>query len=275
MGNFYQAVSSNKSKLLVPLLDTFTGATVAYSLRKLRTDYTGAAVEVYNGSSFADIGFTNNKLDTTALATHCGSNDGFVSKWYSQGTSPNTATQTGTSQMPKIYDGTSGYLNALKFTPAMNTNLQLSISFDMANVSAALVAQANAAGDYAIIDAHETSVFREFAFGISNGNVRTSIKFNGQVSKSESIAAFDDLFLATMFADNTPANDSYINGSHSFGFNAPPMTINTTNNIRIGQRGTGTADFSGFIREFVVYFSNESSNRIGIENNIDAFYSIY
>lgn len=275
MGNFYQAVSSNKSKLLVPLLDTFTGATVAYSLRKLRTDYLGAAVEVYNGSSFADIGFANNKLDTTALETHCGSNDGFVSKWYSQGTSSNTATQTISSQRPKIYDGTSGYLNALKFTPAGNTNLQLSISFDMSNVSAALVAQANAASSGTIIDAHETSVFREFAFGISNGNVQTSIKFNGQASKSQSIAAFDDLFLATMFADNTPANDSYINGSQMTGSFAPAMTPNTTNNIRIGQRGSGTADFSGFIREFVVYFSDESSNRIGIENNIDAFYSIY
>ena len=77
-----------------PLLDTYTGAAAAYSLRKLRTAYTGDAVEVYNGSSYADIGFNVfGELDTVALAAHCGSNDGFVSKWYDQAGS-NDATQT-------------------------------------------------------------------------------------------------------------------------------------------------------------------------------------
>ena len=64
------------------LLDTYTGAAAAYSLRKLRTLYTGDCVEVWNGSSYTDIGFSNDELDTAALAAHCGSNDGFVSKWY-------------------------------------------------------------------------------------------------------------------------------------------------------------------------------------------------
>ena len=51
-----------------PLLDTYTGAAAAYSLR-LRTAYTGDAVEVYNGSSYADIGFNVfGELDTVALA---------------------------------------------------------------------------------------------------------------------------------------------------------------------------------------------------------------
>lgn len=48
-----------------PLLDTYSGAAAAYSLRKLRTAYTGDAVEVYNGSSYADIGFNVfGELDT-------------------------------------------------------------------------------------------------------------------------------------------------------------------------------------------------------------------
>ena len=90
------------------LLDTYTGAAGAYSLRKLRTLYTGDAVEVYNGSSYADIGFSNDELDTTALAAHCGSNDGFIRTWYDQGTNGNDATQSTTANMPKIYDGTTG-----------------------------------------------------------------------------------------------------------------------------------------------------------------------
>ncbi|NBT53157.1 MAG: hypothetical protein EBT12_16705, partial [Marivivens sp.] len=60
-----------------PLLDTYTGAAACYSLRLMRSAYTGSAVEVYNGTSYADIGFNVfGELDTVALAAHCGSNDG-------------------------------------------------------------------------------------------------------------------------------------------------------------------------------------------------------
>ena len=58
---------------LIPLLlDTYTGAAAAYSLRLLRSAYTGSAIRVRNSSnSEADIGFVNNVLDTASLLTHC------------------------------------------------------------------------------------------------------------------------------------------------------------------------------------------------------------
>jgi hypothetical protein len=68
-----------------PLLDTYTGAAAAYSLRKLRTAYTGSAIRVRRASDNAeqDIGFNVfGELDTVSLAAHCGSNDGFVVTWY-------------------------------------------------------------------------------------------------------------------------------------------------------------------------------------------------
>jgi len=90
-------------------LDTYTNAAVAYSVRKLRSDYTGYCMEVYNGTSYADIGFNEfNELDVPAIASHCGVNDGFVSKWYSQASTSNTAYISGTDSMPKIYDGATG-----------------------------------------------------------------------------------------------------------------------------------------------------------------------
>ncbi len=91
MGNFYQAVSSNKAVSGL-LLDVYTNVSVAYSLRKLRQLYTGDCIEVYNGTSYADIGFdSSNGLDLTALANHCGSNDGLVSKWNDQSLNNNGA----------------------------------------------------------------------------------------------------------------------------------------------------------------------------------------
>jgi len=260
------------------LLDTYTGAAGAYSLRLLDSTYTGFAIKVQDsvGGSTQDIGFNVfGELDTVALAQYGGSNDVFVETWYDQSGNGNDATQGSSGPRPKIYDGVTGYLDGIKFTPSSNTNLGVSVTFDMSDVSAALVAQADATGSYAIIDAHETSPFVYFTFGINNGNVRTVYRKNGNVRRSESISAFDDLFLATMFADNTPTNDSYLDSNQMTGTNSPPSTTNTTNNIRFGQRGSGSADFSGLIREFVVYFSDESANRAGIETNINTFYNIY
>jgi hypothetical protein len=53
-----------------PVLDDYAGAAAAYSLRKLRTAYTGSAIEVRRSSNgdTQDIGFdSNGDLDTTAL----------------------------------------------------------------------------------------------------------------------------------------------------------------------------------------------------------------
>ena len=60
------------------LLDTYSGAAAAYSLRKLRNDYTGSAITVRRSSdnTSTNIGFDGNgNLDTTALTTFVGSNN--------------------------------------------------------------------------------------------------------------------------------------------------------------------------------------------------------
>ena len=51
------------------LLDQYGDATAAYSLRKLRNDYTGSAIRVRRSSDDAerDMGFYDNELDTIAL----------------------------------------------------------------------------------------------------------------------------------------------------------------------------------------------------------------
>ena len=51
------------------LLDQYGDATAAYSLRKLRNDYTGSAIRVRRSSDDAerDMGFYDNELDTVAL----------------------------------------------------------------------------------------------------------------------------------------------------------------------------------------------------------------
>jgi hypothetical protein len=77
------------------LLDTYTGAAVAYSLRKLRTAYTGAAIRVRRSSDNAeqDINFVAGDLDTASLLTFCGAGNGFITTWYDQSGNANNAEQ--------------------------------------------------------------------------------------------------------------------------------------------------------------------------------------
>jgi hypothetical protein len=86
------------------LLDTYSGAAAAYSLRLLRTAYTGDAIRVRRASDNTeqDIGFVDNELDTSALTTFCSGTDGFVETWYDQSGNANNATQLTASNQPQI-----------------------------------------------------------------------------------------------------------------------------------------------------------------------------
>jgi hypothetical protein len=90
------------------LLDLY-GANVAaaYSLRKLRVGYTGAAIRVRRNTDNAeqDIGFdSNGDLDTSALTAFVPDN-GFVVKWYDQSVNSNDAVQTNSNLQGHIVAG--------------------------------------------------------------------------------------------------------------------------------------------------------------------------
>jgi len=91
------------------LLDLYgTDVEAAYSVRKLKTSYSGSCMRVRNASSVElDIGFdSNGDLDTATLLTHTGSGSGYVVKWYDQSGNSNDAVQTTTANQPHIvYNG--------------------------------------------------------------------------------------------------------------------------------------------------------------------------
>jgi hypothetical protein len=68
------------------LLDEYPNVKAAYSMRKLSSTYTGACIRVRRSSDNTeqDIGFVNDELDTTALLSFVGSNNGYVTTWYNQ-----------------------------------------------------------------------------------------------------------------------------------------------------------------------------------------------
>ena len=81
-GSVYSVSSAGSTDIVgvVPstplILDTYTGAAVAYSLRKLRNDYSGSAIRVRRSSDNTeqDIAFSGNDLDTQTMLDFVGYN---------------------------------------------------------------------------------------------------------------------------------------------------------------------------------------------------------
>jgi hypothetical protein len=93
-----------------PPLDTYTGASLAFSFRKLRTAYAGSAVRIREsgGNTEADIGFDGNgNFDAAAAAAHIGANSGFIVTWYDQSGNGFDITQATANNQP-IYSASAG-----------------------------------------------------------------------------------------------------------------------------------------------------------------------
>jgi hypothetical protein len=251
------------------LLDTYTGAAAAYSLRKLRTAYTGDAVEVYNGSSYADIGFSNDELDTTALATHCGSNDGFVRTWYDQSGSGNDATQSTTSQMPKIYDGTNGVIleNGKPAIQTDGTDDVLESSVDCgSNFQLSLIGATKSSG---------FGYFTNLASsndGLEILNFQTSYRFSLEGNDDALSVSSGAQTLAMFSYDGTNKIYSVDNTEN---VDALTTTVAVTAGLEFGKR-LGSNPVNAVYQEFILWnASTHISSRADIKSNINTFYDIY
>lgn len=79
--------------------------TAAFSMRRLRTAYTGSAIRVRRSSDDAqtDIGFTTTgDLDTVALLAFVGAGSGFVPVWYDQSGNERNVSQPNPGFQPRI-----------------------------------------------------------------------------------------------------------------------------------------------------------------------------
>jgi hypothetical protein len=248
-----------------PLLDTYSGAAAAYSLRLLSSSYSGGLVEVYNGSSYADIGANVfGELDTVALAAHCGSNDGFVSKWYSQ-TGSNHATQTTTANMPKIYDGTTGVVTD-NGKPCLQYDTTGTDTFDMATGltsvqsvfevlnSTRTISQAFLLGDAST---------NEYVAGVGRQLLRDAADCPVDIKDGTTRLDGVQVDFTTTLRPNSQALISMVHDS-ALG-NVSQLTEDRSNG----------RSWDGNIQEIILYENDQSANLSDIEDNINTFYSIY
>lgn len=267
----------------VGLLDTYGGATAAYSLRGLSTSYvtggTPYACQVRNSSNVsANIGFVYNPLtgdydlDTASLLTHCGGGDGFVTTWYDQSGNGNDATQGTALNQPQIVSSGSVILENAK--PA----LQFDGSNDFFNLTSSISTNVNYMS-FQVLNRNSTSSNSITMAGINIGASYLAWNFNdNNVYLRNSIGYITTSLNSinqTLFTSlNIHSGNMTIYQDGTSLISASPTPIPGTGSMdAIGRR---SSDYGiGTTQELIFYNSDQSSNRTGIETNINNFYSIY
>jgi hypothetical protein len=263
----------------VGLLDLYPNAAAAYSVRKLRTAYTGSAIRVRRSSDNTeqDIGFSGGNLDTTALTSFCSGTNGFVTTWYDQSGNARNATQTTAANQPQIvnsgsvivengnpnifFNGTSNFL--------LTANSVISTDFSVYAVAKTPSSGSSRTGfllsQYAVNDSQRTyfaitrptdltigiQIGSQLDFRLTNQNFVQQLYYWNRASSS------------IEFAEN---NTSVATGSNS--------TTCQNSGLGFGGFQTGARSLLN-IQEVIAYNSDQSSNRTGISSNINTYYGIY
>lgn len=262
------------------ILDIYTGAAAAYSLRKLRGAYSGAAVRVRrsNDNAEQDIGFdSNGNLNESALTSFVGANSGFVTTWYDQSGNARNMTQAIAASQPKIV--TTGQIEKSQGKAAIYVNNGLSIS---ANPASWLVIGNADRALISVITKRESSGEMSVWSGAHSSNQAWGVNFSASYSFVPYTYGSGDILSAPIdqnkiivaVANRTSGTSTgYINNVLK-GSKASTIATTATNGIGIGTRPDGVQSIGHYSEIIYFNFGLSSPIRSSIEQNIIYYYGI-
>jgi hypothetical protein len=270
-------------------------AAAAYSLRKVKSDYTGPAVRIRRESDDidADVAFdTNDTVSNDSIVTEVISGNqstlqAFISGtnaavaiWYDQSGNSKNATQTTDANQPLIAE--SGSLHTDDGKPALKFNgtshrLELSAKATIANTSIFSAFRSNNNTQDSVLFHLAVNASNAVSIGLGDLATRTELGSRLRVGGSNVVEVGDNTFTST-----SQSLLSYIASS-----SAAKMFVDSTEetntvqartsggNSRIGGRGDDDKFFNGDISEIILFDSDQTNNRFKIESNINNHYTIY
>ena len=278
------------------LLDDYSGAAAAYSLRLLRSAYTGSAIKVRRASDNTeqDIGFVNNELDVSTLESFCSGTNGFVTTWYDQSGNGYNATQTTAANQPQIVSSGSAILDngkpAALFNGSSNYLITANYNFSATDkIYTAVVANSETNNATRLTFAlSDNSTYRSFAASYFQATGRFAAQFSTnntgvQSNLFSSYLVNQQYLLESLFdTNNATASNRISLYANNNSLNITQVSLDFQGNIfsnnkplSIGADGLGSFRMQGKIQEIIFYSFDQTTNRSGIATNINDFYSIY
>lgn len=273
MNNINQHYQISWDGFRVGLLNLYPGAAAAYSLRNLSASYTGPLIRVRRDSDSVELdiyGKYDGTIDTQSLTSFCAGTNGFVRTWYDQSTNGRNATQVSASQQPQIVsEGALYYTNS---KPALNSNINSKTLLTATDITftsyyASIVSNVTGKlGNYAHLIGLGGSPFNQFYRNTDNWRYYSS---SGDTATN---VIFESGQRLITFQDNNTNTAIYLNGVLNTTLNLTPNVNNQDLRIIGFDNNNG---MQGTFQECIFYTSDQSSNRTGIEGNINSFYQVY
>ncbi|MCS3697016.1 hypothetical protein GGP73_001711 [Salinibacter ruber] len=281
---FPSAEATNSSAADSLLLDQYPDAHAAYSLRKLRSDYSGPVLRVRRTSDNAeqDIGFDGDWIDSAAIESFVGSGEGRVTTWYDQTSGGSMDLTQGTaSSQPVITEGgsviTDNKGNPAIFLKGSDTDDGAS-ELDASGVTVpgndytfhAVIEETRAIGDGDIGDGKDY-------FGLAKDDVNSA--FRGTQSRiNGGFCRFSGDKPATgtrsFFAIKNDGSEAIIRESHrtlasvTAADNSCITDLNDRNGAQVG------GGYEGLIQEFAVFPAKSNSTVTDIYRNVTSDWQV-
>ena len=251
------------------LLDSYSGASVAYSLRKLSATYSGSAIRVRRSSDNAEqnIGFdTGGNLDTTSLLSFVGVVSGFVTTWYDQSGNGNNAFQTASSAQPQIVNNGSIITRNSKPYIEATSSRYFQFTTELYNASGS---------EYSLWMTYEKDAGGNHAILLKDGSNYLWLDYGTQqkISNSASINISEAHATNTLYLINTIAGNSVSTQyRNSLSLNSSGAS-GVARSTHLPSPSYRTAKIT--MSEFIYYPTNKTSQISEISANINGYYSIY
>ena len=249
---------------VIGVLDTYTGASAGYSLRNLKSTTTNV-VKIRRSSDNAEQDFTAAQITDGTLLAFTGTgltNDGFVTIWYDQSGNGNNATQTTANLQPKLVSAGSVILEGGKPTLEFTDNVLNATFSESQPLTSFHVRRYRSTGtyvgigidgrDYGYVGYMQSGQFKTYygaalVHGTSN---TTQGLWYSLANGTSSVAGLNG---------STTTGNAGTRGGSALSIGAAATLYNAPMNSQ----------------ELIIYDSNQSSNRSGIESNINTHYTIY
>jgi len=263
---------------VTPPLDTYTNASRAWGLRKLRTAYSGNCIKVRRDSDDTeqDIGFDGIDLDTTALNTFCSGANGTITRFYDQ--SGNALDMVADSEVGqvKIYDATTGLVEVNNKPAAFfngNSRYRQSQSFTHTSISVYSVTQfTGVASDLSRVVWGQRSA-DGYTWITSDKAYIADTTTVHEINMTDATA--NQEIRSYTYNSSTGAYTGFIDGASDTSGTFSYGTLRTHTLVGLGSMGNYSAQYKGYIQEVFYFLDDYSNDNADIHDALNAYYAAY
>ena len=275
--DIYQNYMATKGRFLATsLLDVFSGAVSAHSIRKIRSAYSGPCMRIRRSSDNAelDIAFDGaGNLSVSSILSFVGSGDGFVTKWYDQSGYGNDMAQPVASRQLRI--ASSGSIETLNGKPALykhnadsTMGAQFGATYSAPNGIYSVLSITASGGDSYIASA------ASFRGSFASGQVTLSSSSDGSHVSGGGVSYPHSPSLSSQGVYSFNLNNAFSRASFNNArgvYGNSGWTGGSLSGLYIG--ATGSSQMK--IQEIVAFDKDHDWNRTAISDGMNSYFSAY